>query len=265
MAQSVRTRLQRVPKQEQEVHVIANPADRDEQQKRRKHFLRTSKWTTSKRQRLTDSDYQAPLTANELVPGSGWIIVRRNLHRIRFMGYNAQARDSTLPDFYIGLQMKRELKRAQDEIKNIDKEKNFHAIKQFALAVDSKRTKSYDTRHVKADDALTYDRLGEEPLALQNLLYYFSQQDVPHGTLFWDFLNEVNRVLNMKRKRTVRVERLRKLALTLAVILYAFLGFMLFLLVISVITTATRMNDPEVQWLEPNVESYPSKLVKASS
>ena len=57
---------------------------------------------------------------NALRPNSRWLIVRRNLHRIRFMGHNARARDSTLPDFYIGLQMKRELKRAQEEIKNID-------------------------------------------------------------------------------------------------------------------------------------------------
>jgi hypothetical protein len=212
--------------------------------------------SSSQRKRLKDADYEAPLTANSLHQNSYWIIVRRNLHRIRFMGLNDRERDSNLPDFYIGLQMKRELKRAQDEIKNIDKEESFHAVKQFALAVDNKRTKMYDTSHVKPDDALTYDRLGEEPLALQNLLYYFSKQDVQHGTLFWDFLNEVNRVLNMKRKRTVLVERLRKLALTLAIIVYSIIGFMLFLLIISVITTATRMDDPEVKWVDPTVDVY---------
>ncbi|UJR36747.1 hypothetical protein I4U23_029462 [Adineta vaga] len=255
MAQSTRTRLLRVPKQEQEIHVITNPSDRNHSSAQG----RISR--SSSRKRLTSDDYEAPLTAKSLRPKSHWIIVRRNLHRIRFMGYNSRARDSNLPGFYLGLQMKRELKRAQEEIKNIDKEESFHAVKHFALAVDNKRTKTYDTSHVKPEDALIYDRLGEEPLALQNLLYYFSKQDVPHGTVFWDFLNEVNRVLNMKRKRTVLVERLRKLALTLSIICYAIIGFMFFLLIVSVITTATKMNDPELKWLESESESYTTSLL----
>jgi hypothetical protein len=65
----------------------------------------------------------------------------------------------------------------------------------------------------------------------------------------------------MKRKRTVLVQRLRKLALTLAVILYSIIGFMLFLLIISVISTATKMNDPEVKWMEPTVDTYPRNVV----
>jgi hypothetical protein len=261
MAQATRTRLVRVPIQEQEVHVITNPSDQYRHSKHDSHFSRSSKLSKAERKRLAAADYEAPLTAENLRPDSRWLIVRRNLHRIRFMGYNERERDSTLPGFYIGLQMKRELKRAQDEIQNIDKEKNFYAIKQFALAVDSKRIKTYDTSHVKPDDALIYDRLGDEPLPLQNLLYYFSKQDVPHETLFWDFLNEVNHVLNLKRKRTVLVERLRTLALTLAIIFYSIIGFMLFLLVISVITTATKMDDPEVNWMGSNVNNYSKNIL----
>jgi hypothetical protein len=251
MAQSIRTRIHRVPKQEHEVHVINNPTEE------RDSLISKN----SQRKRLVSDDYQAPLTSRTLPPTSRWLIVRRKLHQIRFMGYNERGRDSTLPDFYIGLQMKRELKRAQVEIENIHKEKNFQAVKTFALAVDAKRSRTYDTSHVKPDDALIYDRLGEEPLALQNLLYYFSQQDVSHESLFWDFLNEVNRVLNMKRKRMVRIQRLRKLALTLAIILYSIIGFMLILLLISVISTATKMNDPEVRWTEPTAEQYSKNLV----
>jgi hypothetical protein len=256
MAQSTRTRLHRVPKREQEVRVIANPS---EQSKCCQCFGRSAKQRNSQRQRLVEPDYQAPLTSNGLRPNSRWLIVRRSLHRIRFMGISTQIRDSTVPDLYHILQIIRELKRAQVEIKNIDKEENFHAVKYFTLAVDNKRTKTYDTSHVNPDDALIYDRLGEEPLAVQNLLYYFSQLEVAHGTLFWDFLNEVNRVMHMKTKRIVRVERLRKLAFTLAIILYGIIGLMLFLLIISVITTATKMNDPEVQWMEPNIDSYSGK------
>jgi hypothetical protein len=266
MAQSVRTRVQHIPKQEQEVHVITNPSDQRESRLNRLHRFRSSKCqsvtkSSSHRSRHAAPDYEAPLTSETLLPNSRWLIVRRNLHRIRFMGYNQQGPNSNLTDLYIILQRKKELRRAQSEIKNMDKETNFHAVKHFALAVDNKHTKMYDTSHVKRDDAIIYDGLGEEPLALQNLLYYFSQQDVPHGTLFWDFLNEVNCVLNMKRKRTVRVERLRKLALTLAIIFYSIIGFMLCLLIISFISTATKMDDPEVKWMEPTVDKYTKKLL----
>jgi hypothetical protein len=264
MAQSIRTRILRHPKREHEVHVITNPSDSSNLTallSRSSKSQNASLASNKQRQQLADYDYEAPYTAHALRPDSRWLIVRRNLHRIRFMGYNERKPDSTSPGFYIGLQMKRELKRAQDEIKNIDKEKNFHAVKQFVLAVDNKRTKTYDTSHVKPDDALIYDRLGEEPLALQNLLYYFSKQDVSHGTLFWDFLNEVNHVLDLKRKRTVRVERLRKLALTLAIVFYCIIGIMLFLLIISVITTATKMNDPELKWMEHDIDTYSSTVL----
>lgn len=249
MSQPTHSRLLRLPKQEKEVRIVGNPSDRRAQKGRR------SASPGNTRQRLIEDDYQAPQTATGLRPNSKWLIVRRNVHRIRFMGHG-RTRDNTLPPLYLSLQMKRELKRAQEEIKNIDKEDNFTAVKSFALAVDERRTKMYDTSHVKPEDALTYDRLGEEPLPLQNLLFYFSKQEVPHGTMFWDFLNAVNCVLNMNRKRTVLVERLRKLALTLSIICYTILGCMLFLLIISVITTATKMNDPEVRWLEPEPEHY---------
>lgn len=233
MAQSLRTRLVRLPKEEHEIHLFDNPMNDIES-----------------KSRFTDYDYQAPLTAHSLRPNSKWLIVRRNLHRIRFIGYNETSKESRLPDFYLGLQMTRELKRAQEEIKNVDKEVDFRIIKEFSLSNDNGRAKTFDTSHVKPDDALIYDRLGEEPLALQNLLYYFSKQDVPHGTVFWNFLNEVNQVLSLRRKRTVLVQRLRRLALTLAIIFYSFVGVMFLLMMISVITTVTKMNDPEVEWMD---------------
>ncbi|CAF3333344.1 unnamed protein product [Rotaria socialis] len=258
MSQSLRTRLLRQQKNEQEIRVITNPSDVNDSANiplvHRSSKVKTSS-ATSRQRRDVDPDYEAPLTSYTLSPNSNWLIVRRNLHRIRFMGFNERGRDNNVPDFYLGLQMKRELKRAQEEIKNIDQEENFHAVKQFVLAIDNRRIKTYDTSFVKPEDALVYDRLGDEPLALQNLLYYFSKQDVPHGTLFWEFLNEVNRVLNMQRKRTVLVQRLRKLALTLAVICYCIIGLMLLLLIISLIITTAKMNDPEVQWMQPNVNN----------
>ena len=260
MAQSFRVRILRTPKREKEVHFSTNSSNRNDSStlspliSRSEATSKPSLPSKNNRERLIRDDYEAPSSANSLRPNSRWLIVRRNLHRIRFMGYSEGGQTDKLPDLYLGFQMKRELKRAQDEIKNIDREKNFHVVKRFALAVDNKRTKIYNTSHVKPEDALIYDRLGEEPLALQNLLYYFSQQEVPHGTIFWDFLNEVNHVLNLRRKRTVLVKRLRKLALTLAIVVYCIIGFMFLLLIISVITTATKMNDSEVTWIEADTD-----------
>ena len=260
MSQSVRTRLLRVPKQEQELRIVTNPHDRAYRSESG-HYVSPNPSAASNRKRLTDDDYEAPLTSRTLRPNSHWFFVRRHLHRIRFMGLNARARDTTLPDFYVGLQMKRELKRAQEEIKNIDKEENFQAVKKFTMADASQRMRTYDTSHVKPEDAFIYDRLGEEPLAVQNLLYYFSRQEVAHGTIFWDFLNEVNRVLHMQRKRTARVETLRKLALTLAIIFYSIIGIMLFLLIASVIAVATKMDDPEAKWIQPDVDNFSNNLL----
>jgi len=257
MAQAQRPRLTRAPKQEVEIRLIDNPIE--------SRSSLTSSYEPStplQRERLTGYDYQAPLTSHSLVPNSKWLIVRRNIHRIRFMGFNETNRENRLPDFYLGLQMTRELKRAQEEIKNVDKEEDFHIIKAFSLANDSKgMRKTFNTSHVKPNDALIYDRLGEEPLALQNLLYYFSKQDVPHGTVFWNFLNEVNQVLNLNRKRTVLVQRLRRLALTLAIIVYSFIGLMFIMMIVSVITTATKMNDPEVEWMNQQIGGYSNNYI----
>jgi hypothetical protein len=261
MAQALRRLSRRLSKQEHEIHVFTNPLN--DNNKKTSSSSRVTKSNSPKAtSNLSDAyDYQAPLTALSLRPNSRWLIVRRNLHRIRFMGFSDNGKEGRLPDFYLGLQMTRELKRAQQEIKNVDKEEDFHVVKEFSLANEVGNTKKFDTSHVKPDDALIYDRLGEEPLALQNLLYYFSKQDVPHGTVFWNFLNEVNQVLNLKRKRTVLVQRLRRLALTLAIILYSFIGLMIALMIISVIITTTKMNDPEVEWMDQRIGGYSSDIV----
>ncbi|CAF0791272.1 unnamed protein product [Rotaria sp. Silwood1] len=196
MALSVRTRLFRRQKQEHETRVIVNLYNDDKDQPNRYHAAHVSEVpksvTTSistnnfqsQARRAFEYDYEAPLTAFSLKPNSKWLVVRRNLHRIRFMSYNEHGEQNKLPDFYLGLQMIRELKRAQHEIQHIDQETNFHAVNQFILAIDDKHTKTYDTSHVKPTDALIYDRLGDEPMAVQNLLYYFSQQNVSPARYF---------------------------------------------------------------------------------
>ncbi|CAF2105997.1 unnamed protein product [Rotaria magnacalcarata] len=261
MAVSFHTRLLHRQKQEHEIRLFVNSFDEDDDQFRRYHIANVPQDSKSVGSSIATNnvqsqssgacqyDYQVPLTAHSLKPNSKWLIVRQNLHRIRFMSYNNNKGESRLPDFYLGLQMIRELKRVQDEIQRVGQERNFHAVKRFVLAIDDKHTNAYDTRHVKPDDAIIYDRLGEESMSLQNLLYYFSQQNIDHGTVFWDFLNKVNHVLNMNRKRTVLVQRLRKLAQVLTFIVYGIIGFMFFLLIASVITTVGKMSDPELKWM----------------
>ena len=67
----------------------------------------------------------------------------------------------------------------------------------------------------------------------------------------------------MRRKRTVLVERLRKLALILAIIFYCIIGIMFMLLIVSVIATATKMDDPEVKWIESNIDKYTTSMVSS--
>ncbi|CAF1396316.1 unnamed protein product [Rotaria sp. Silwood1] len=260
MAQSRRIRILNNRKQEHEIHVIDNPFEKYDN----KESSKTSDGSSPLRKEsiiLTKDDYQAPLTAHSLRPNSRWLIVRQNLHRIRFMGFNNLEKEGRLPDLYLGFQMIRELKRAQDEIKNVDKEKGFHIIKEFSLSNDNGRRKTFDISHVSPNDALIYDRLGEEPLLLQNLFYYFSKQEVQQGTPFWEFLSEVNEVLNLKRKRTVLVQRLRRLALSLAIIFYSIIGLMFSLMLISVIATAIKLDDPEVEWMNNKIEEYKNNLL----
>ena len=138
--------------------------------------------------------------------------------------------------------MVRELKRAEVEIKNIDKQDDFYVIKEFSLDGNAGNKKRFDVRHVKSNDALIYDRLGEEPLSLQNLFYYFSKQKVEQATTFYDFLYQVNQVLNLKRKRTVLVRRLQRLALAITILISSFIGLMFIAMIIASIATLTRMD-----------------------
>ncbi|CAF1388250.1 unnamed protein product, partial [Didymodactylos carnosus] len=108
---------------------------------------------------LENYDYQAPLSAHSLKHNSKWLIIRRNLHRIRSM--DGQQRT---PNIYLSFQMIRELQRAQSAIKNIDHDNtHYHKIKKFSLAVNKQKVKTYDVTHITPDDALFYDRLGDEP------------------------------------------------------------------------------------------------------
>ncbi|CAF4322725.1 unnamed protein product, partial [Adineta steineri] len=89
-----------------------------------------------------------------------------------------------------------------------------------------------------------YAGLGSEPIVLQYLLYYFSKDcPVPHNSIFYSFLSDVNSVLETNRKRINRIVVFRKLALIFALIISILILIMLFSLTLSVITTMTNLRE----------------------
>ncbi|CAF5090672.1 unnamed protein product [Rotaria sp. Silwood1] len=159
MAQFRRIRLKLFRRSENETHVIDNPLEQHD----KNHTLlqpRISAPLQRDSTVLDADDYQAPLTADSLRAKSGWLIVRHNLHRIRIMGQGNLKNQDRLPHFYLTFQMRRELQRAQDEIKHIDKEKGFYALKEFALFGDKGTKRIFNTSYVTPGDAFIYDRLG---------------------------------------------------------------------------------------------------------
>lgn len=199
--------------------------------------------TSVNRSLLQADDYQAPLTAGSLRPNSKWLIVRNNIHKIRSWGALRQMSeiDKTYQDWYLFFQMRRELKRAEEQIRSIQYRADFRPIQYFELPVDDKYVRRYNVSHVKATDGLYYAGLGAEPIALQYLLYYFSKDcPVINGSMFYPFLHDVNSVLNTNRQRINRVVVLRRIALVIAVALCTILFLMFFSLILSVTTTLTK-------------------------
>ncbi|CAF1237015.1 unnamed protein product [Rotaria sp. Silwood1] len=240
-----------IPKEDHEIHLVISPwdvADRQSEEVQSTHASSHSRVPTpSNHEHHNDYKFQASLPAGSMKNGSYWFIVRRNLHRIRLMRYMTCLSSDTISKPYLYLQAKRELKRVHQEIQNIDQEIHFRTVQHFALAVDKTYLKIYNTSHVKPTDALVFDHCGDEPLALQNLLYYFSPQPVSYGTAIWEFLKGVVTGLSMEERRIAQVKRSRKLALKFAIIINGGIVLMLFLMIIGVLATSIQMNDHGVE------------------
>lgn len=191
---------------------------------------------------LLEDDYQAPRIPGKLYPDSKWMIVRNNLHKIRSWApiRRLSVVENSLFDWYIFFQMKRELKRAEQQIRAIQYRTNFTPIRYFNLAIDETRFRRYNVSHVRSNDAIYYGGLSSQPLVLQNLLYYFNDEcRVPFNSIFYSFLCDVNAVLDTNRQRIQRVVVLRRAALIFAVSIFVILLTMLFSLILSVLTTAS--------------------------
>jgi hypothetical protein len=216
---------------------------------------------------LDHDDYQAPLTARTLSPNSKWILVRNNLHKIRsWRGNQPTDPNDPFADWYLFLQMRRELRRFQEHIREVEDRPDFAPIHYFYLPTDERHRRRYDVSHVQPSDALFLPGFGLEPFVLQSLLYYFTVEcAVPYNSVFRSFLSDICSVLNRNERYLQRAAALRKLAGILTFIVFIILGLMLFTLIFSVLKTTSNLkklydNDLSggIEWqsLETTVNSY---------
>jgi hypothetical protein len=229
----------KIIKQEQELHILANPLSNPQSPL------------------ITSDDYQAPLTTHTLSPYSKWIIVRNNIHKIRsWGGLDLDRIDPVCQDWYIFYQMRRELRRAQSYIRQIEHQPDFVPVHYFDMPTDQTHTQRYNVSRVRPSAALYYPRFGPDSLPLQSLLYYFSKEcAVPYNSVFRPFLSGVCSVIYQERAHDKRVAALRRAALVVTVIVGVIMGLMFFSLIISVFTTTSNLkrmykNDPDgrLEW-----------------
>jgi predicted nucleic acid-binding Zn ribbon protein len=238
----------KIAKEEEELHICTNPLSNP-----RLHLL-------------NNDDYQAPLTARTLSPNSKWLIVRNNLHKIRSWR-QIQRPDANDPfaDWYLFFQMRNELQRFKEHIHQVENRPDFVPVHYFHLPTDERLIQRYDVSHVRPSDVLYYPSVGQEPLILQSLLYYFSVECmVPYNSALHSFFSDVCTILNRNEQRLHRAAVRRKLATILTLIVFIILGLMLFSLIISVSKTTWNFqklyNDPneDLEWrpLETAVNSF---------
>ena len=235
----------KVPKEERELHIISNPGFRPSYQ----------------------YDYQAPLTARTLSPKSKWIIVRNNLHRIRSMDTTRKySLKDPYDDIYLFCQTRRELRRVQKQIQQVEALPDFTPIHYFEISTDERHTRRYDVGHVQPKDALFYPGYGLEPFGLQALFYYFSAREpIRHDSVFQPFISHVCGVVNRNEQYQHRVAVLRRAAAIMASIVYLILALMFFTLIFSVLQTIFKFhafyaNNPngDIEWksFTSTVNSY---------
>ncbi|CAF0887063.1 unnamed protein product [Didymodactylos carnosus] len=229
-------------KHEQEINIITNPQDQNKnttlRQQRQPHDGTSLKMTRFN----SIDDYQAPMTSFTLRPNSKWKLVRENLHKIRSWR-QIQRIDDPFQDWYIFFQMKRELKRAEKQIKNIEYLSNFKPIRYFPLAIDETHFEIYDTSQVKPTDAIFYSSSSGEPIILQYMLYYFAKESfVPYNGIFRPFLGDISSVIKANRNRSKRTQVLQNLALLGSIAVYILIGLMFLVLLINILNITSKLS-----------------------
>ena len=228
-------------KQEYELRIIANP-------------MINPQFST-----ISQDDYEAPLTSFHLLPHSKWFIVRNNLHKIRTWG-GMQSNETSphIRDWYLFFQTRRELRRVQDHVKNIQNRPNFRPVQYFYLPTDETHRRRFTVSHVKSTDALFYSGFGKEPVAIQSLLYYFSKEcAVPYNSVFRPFLSDVCSIVYHDRQQITRVAVFRRVAFAVTIIIFLILALMFVSLILSVLKTTSDFyelydTDPHggLDWIE---------------
>jgi len=227
MSYRSKTLFRKIPKHEQESHIITN----SHSTRRGTHLI-------------SNGDYQSPLTIHSYYPNSKWLIVRNNIHKIRSWGMIKRMSlvDQPFKDWYLFFQMRRELKRAEEQIRALQYQPDFRPVQYFDLPIDETHVQRYDVSHIQPTDGIYYAGLGSEPILLQYLLYYFSKNcAVPYNSIFCSFLSDVNSVLDTNRKRINRQVVFRKLALIMTLAVFIIIIIMFFSLILSVLTTASNL------------------------
>jgi hypothetical protein len=242
MARRSKLLSHKIPKQEQELHIITNPL------------------VNSGLSLLDNDDYQAPLTSHTLSPNSKWIIVRNNIHKIRsWGGIDPSKVEKQYREWYLFFQMRRELRRAKKSIQQIEQRPNFIPVHYFDLPLDETHNRHCNVSHVRSSDVLYHPSFGSEPVVLQSFLYYFSKEcAVPYTSIFRTFLSDVCSILYQDQQRLNRAAVFRKIALIATIIIFIILTLMLFSLILSVFTTTSKLtymykDDPDggIEWRQP--------------
>jgi hypothetical protein len=198
----------------------------------------------STRTLLPSYDYEAPLTSHTLSPNSKWLIVRHNIHKIRGWGEmrHSSIKNKPFEEWYLYFQMRRELKRAEQEIRAIQYRRDFRPVRYFDLPIDEHHVRRHNVSHVRPNDGIYYGGLGSEPIVLEYLLYYFSKECVvPYNSIFYGFLCDLTSVLDTNRKRIQQVVVYRRVALIFALAIFIIILIMFFSLILSVLTTTSNL------------------------
>ncbi|CAF5087739.1 unnamed protein product [Rotaria sp. Silwood1] len=183
------------------------------------------------------------------------------MHKIRsWREVDTSNVDEKFRDWYIFFQIRRELRRAQADIKDIEQRSDFVPVRYFELPTDSTHTNRVNVSHVRPTDMLYYPSFDRDPMVLQALLYYFSKEcAVPYESVFRTFLTNVCSIISRDRERLRRAAVFRQVALILAIVVFIILGLMLISLLLSVLGTTANLssmynNDPDggIEWREPS-------------
>lgn len=203
--------------------------------------------------RFTNEEHELHIYTNPLVTPisplipptpSKWIIVRKNLHQIRsWGGFSTTNVKDPSQDACVVIQMRRELRRMRERIRDVEHRPDFVPIRSFRLPTDEKNYRRYKVSHVSPASVLYHPSFDEEPVVLQALLFYFSREyTVPYQSIFRPLLTDICSTVDRDRQRLERARNFRRYALVLTIIIFAILSLMFITLIVGVVKTRSNFH-----------------------